>query len=217
MSLRLAVVAGALALAGCSQGDDATTDNWTADIAAIDCCATTRAPSPDSTRTLIFEPGADGKARVRLSAGWLRQEEVAVASLPAAAAWAPDGRGFFISESRGPGETSRFRLFRTPENGAPAELSEARGQAVAAYRTHAGCADDGSDPALSGLGWSRDGRRVLVRARSATPGSCGPGEGDLIMALAAEDGRVLERYEAAEAAARFAALIPAAGGGVTAP
>jgi hypothetical protein len=213
---RLAVVAAVVLLAGCGNDPVAhRSEAWSADIVSIDCCTTTRLPSPDSTRTLIFEPDADEKIHVRLSAGWLRQQEIAVTGMPSMASWAPDGRGFFISNGEGSGQTSVFRLFRTPDNGADIEIPAAHREAVAAYRAHVGCPADAFDPEVWGLGWSRDGRRALLLVQSSIHQPCGRADRYMVMAVAADDGRLLEQYDTAEAAERFAALIPANVRGVT--
>jgi len=213
---RLAGVAAALLLAGC--GDDPRrSEAWTADLVGIDCCATTRLPSPNSTKTLIFEPDATGRVQVILSAGWLRRQEVGVADIPAVSSWAPESQGFFISDGEGSGQTGAFRLFRTPDNGAALELTAANRAAVAAYRAHVGCPAEASDPALRGLGWSKNGRRALVLAQPSIHKPCGQPDAYMVMAVALEDGRVLQQYAAAEAAERFGALIPANVRDVTAP
>lgn len=204
MTRGLAALAGALALVGCGQRDGASAENWTADIVSVDCCMTSRLPSLGGTKTLVFEPDGAGEVRVILSAGWLRREEIAAAAAPVLASWAPRSQGVFLSGGR-PGA---FRLFRTPDNGAASELTGAPGAIASAYRAQAECP---AGPELRGLGWSPDGRRVLVLASAP---SCSP----MVMTLDAGDGRVLERHGADEAARRFADLMPPAGApGVTAP
>lgn len=207
---RTAAVAALAVLAGCGNDPAAhRSEAWSADVVSIDCCTPTRLPSPDSTRTLIFEPDADEKVHVRLSAGWLHQQEIAVTDIPSLASWAPDGQGFFISDGEGSGQTSTFRLFRTPDNGVDRELPAAQREAVAAYRAHVGCPAAAFDPEVWGLGWSRDGRRALVLVQASIHQPCGRADRYLVMAVAADDGRLLEQYDTAEAAGRFAALIPA--------
>ena len=203
---RLAVLAGALTLAACGQEDGSSTENWTADVVTVDCCTTSRLPSPSGTKTLIFEPDGAEEVRVILSAGWLRREEIAAAAAPILASWGPRSQGVFLSGGR-PGD---FRLFRTPDNGAATELTGAPEAIASAYRAQSEC-PAASAPELRGLGWSADGRRVLVLAGA-------PSCSSMVMALDAGDGRVLERYGADEAARRFAGLVPSAGAsGVTAP
>lgn len=198
-----AVLAGVLVLlAGCGQGDGAGTDRWTGDIVAIDCCATSRLPSPGGATTLVFEPDGAGRVRVILSAGWLRRQEIAVAAAPVLASWSPRSDGVFLSAGR-PGD---FRLFRTPDNGAATEVTGAPEAVASVYGAQPECA--AAEPRLQGLAWSADGRRVLVLA--AAP-SCSP----MVMEVAVEDGRVLEQYGADEAARRFPDLMLP--GGVTAP
>lgn len=218
MKGRLAGVAAALLLSGC--GDDPRTrqsEAWAADIVSIDCCTTTRLPSPNSTKTLIFEPDAAEKVHVILSAGWLRRQEVGVTDIPSMASWAPGSQAFFISDGEGSGQTSAFRLFRTPDNGAAIELTAAHRVAVAAYRARVQCAAGAFDPEVWGLGWSKDGRRALVLVQSSIHEPCGRADRYMVMAVAADDGRLLEQYDTAEAAERFAALIPANVRGVTTP
>lgn len=213
---RLAGVAAALLLTGC--GDDPQrSEAWTANIVSVDCCATIRLPSPNSTKTLIFEPDAAERVHVILSAGWLRRQEIAVTDIPSMASWAPGSQGFFISDGEGSGQTSTFRLFRTPDNGAAVELTAAHRGAVAAYRARAQCPAEAFDPEVWGLGWSKDGGRALVLVQASIHEPCGRAEQYMVMAVAAEDGRLLEQYDTAEAAERFGALIPPRTRGVTAP
>lgn len=207
MKRRLAALAGAMMLAACGQEDGASTANWTGEVVTVDCCTTSRLPSPGGTKTLIFEPDGAGRLRVILSAGWLRRQEIAAAAAPILASWGPRSQGMFLSG----GQPGDFRLFRTPDNGAATELTGAPAAIASAYRAQAECPAAGSGLEIRGLGWSPDGRRALVLA-SAT--SCSL----MVMAIATEDGRVVERYAAAEAAQRFAGLMPApVASGVTAP
>lgn len=204
---RLAVLAGALMLAACGQEEGATTGNWTGDVVTVHCCTTFRLPSPGGTKTLIFEPDGPGEMRVILSAGWLRREEIAAAAAaPVLASWGPHSQGVFLSGGR----HGEFRLFHTPDNGPATELTGAPGAIASAYRTQAEC-PAASGPEVRGLGWSADGRRVLVLASA-------PSCGFMVMDVDAGDGRVLELYGADEAVRRFPGLMPpAAAPGVTAP
>ena len=214
MIRRLAALAGLVLLGGCGEEPAGRQgEAWAADIVGIDCCTTTRLPSPDSTKTLIFEPDPTGPVQVILSAGWLRRQAVAASEIPAVASWAPDSQGFFISDGGGEGRTGAFRLFRTPDNGATLELTAAPREVVAAWRAHVPCAAETSDPRTWGLGWSKDGRRVSVLVLA----TCGGVERPMVMTVAAEDGRLLERYDAAEDVERFTAMIPADLRGVTTP
>lgn len=202
-----AALAGALMLASCGQEDATSTASWTADIVALDCCTTSRLPSPSRAKTLIFEPDSAGRVRVTLSAGWLRRQEIAVAAAPVLAAWGPRSEGLFLSDGR-PG---RFRLFRTPDNGAASELTPAPAAIASAYRAQAECSAAASEPELRGLGWSADGRRVLVLASA-------PSCRSMVVVLAAGDGGVVALHGADEAARRFGNLLAsAAAPDVTAP
>lgn len=207
-------VAAALLLAGCGgepAGEQA--EAWAADLVGIDCCTTTRLPSPNSTRTLIFAPDAAGTVQGIVSAGWLRRQEIGATNTPAVASWAPGSQGFFVSDAGGLGRTGAFRLFRTPDNGGALELTAAPREAIAAWRAHVQCAAGASDPRTWGLGWSKDGRRVLVLVQ----GACGGVDRPMVVTMAAEDGRLLERYAAAEDVERFMAMVPADLRGVTTP
>lgn len=199
------MLVGALTLAACGQEDGSSTEKWTADVVTVDCCTTSRLPSPSGTKSLIFEPDGAGEMRVILSAGWLRREEIAAAAAPVLASWGPGSQGVFLSGGR----AGDFRLFHTPDNGSATELTGAPGAIASAYRAQGEC-PAASAPELRGLGWSADGRRVLVLASA-------PSCSSMVMVLDAGDGRVLERYGADEAAQRFAGLMPAGGGGVTGP
>lgn len=210
----LTALAAALLLGGCGEEPAGKQgEAWAADIVGIDCCAMTRLPSPNSTKTLIFEPAAAGKVQGIVSAGWLRRQEIGATDTPAVASWAPGSQGFFISDAGGVDRTGAFRLFRTPDNAAAIELTGAHREAVAAYRAHVRCAAEASDPRTWGLGWSKDGRRVLVLVQAL----CGGVNRPMIMTVAAEDGRLLERYDAAEDVERFTAMIPADLRDVTTP
>ena len=205
----LAIGATALISACGSQPGGTDGDVWTGTQTHIDCCATTRLPSPDSTKTLVFEPDDDERAHVRLSAGWLRQLEVAVLEGPAAASWAPDSESFFISDGEGSGQTSTFRLFRAPNDGSAREIPAAHAAAVSAYRSHVRCPAEAFDPEVWGLGWSRDGSRAVVLVQASIHEPCGSASNYMVMALATDDGELVEQYDTAEAARRFADLIPA--------
>jgi len=211
---RLAALAGLALLSGCGEPPPGTQDEaWAADIVGIDCCATTRLPSPNRTKTLIFEPSAAGTVEGIVSAGWLRRQEIGAVEIPAVASWAPGSKGFFISDGGGVGRAGVFRLFRTPDNGPALELTAAPRDVVAAWRAHVQCAAEASEPRTWGLGWSKDGRRVLVLALA----TCDGVERPMVMTVAADDGRLLERHDAAEEVERFTAMIPADLRGVTAP
>ncbi len=215
---RLVAVGITILVAGCGSppvvGDN---EVWPGDQSHIDCCVATRLPSPDGSKALVFQPDADEKVHVRLSAGWLRQYGVTLLEGPASASWAPDGKSFFISDGGGSGQTSAFRLFRTPDNGDVVELTSAHRGVVSAYRAHVQCPAEAFDPEVWGLGWSPDGRRAYVLAQSSIHEPCGRSDAYMVMAVATDDGRLLEQFDTAEATARFADLIPANVRGVTAP
>ena len=190
---------------------------WPGSQTPIDCCSTTRLSSPDGSKTLIFQPDADERAHVRLSAGWLRQYGITVLEGPASASWGPDAKSFFISDGEGSGQTSTFRLFRVPNDGDPIEIDAAQTAVVAAYRAHAGCSVEAADPEVWGLGWSPDGARALVLVQSSIHDPCGQSDEYMVMAVAVDDGSLLAQYDTPEAARRFADLIPANVLGVTDP
>lgn len=205
-------------VSACGNQPEAAPDGvWPGLKSQIDCCVATRLRSPDGARTLVFEPDEEEKVHVRLSAGWLGQRDITVLEGPATVSWAPDNRSFFISDSEGSGQTSTFRLFRAPENGAITELTLAHSVAVAAYRAHVGCPADASDPEVWGLGWSSGGDRAFVLVQSSIHQPCGQADRYMVMAVAANDGRVVEQVDTREAARRFASLIPGNVLGVTAP
>lgn len=214
----LVAVGGAAIVAACGDQPVATdNDVWSGTQHPVDCCVETRLRSPDGAKTLVFQPDADERVHVRLSAGWLRQTGVTVLEGPASASWAPDGRSFFISDGEGSGQTSTFRLFRVPNDGDPREVRAAHDAAVAAYRAHAGCPVEAADPEVWGLGWSLDGARALVLVQSSIHDPCGQADQYMVMVVAAGDGSLLARYDTPEAARRFGDLIPANVRGVTDP
>lgn len=198
-----------LGLAACGPDvEKKASDGWAKSVVSIDCCAVTSLASPDLSKTLIFTPdAAQETVAVRLSAGWLRQTSLRTVS-SAHASWAPRSRGFFISDGEGSGQTSRFYLYRAPDNGAPSEVEGVHDRAVAAYRAEVGCVVGASDPEVWGLGWDGSGARVYVLVQSSVHAPCGQADQYRVMAIATGSGDIVRQYDAAEAARTFGALIP---------
>jgi len=183
-------------------------DGWAKSLVSIDCCAVTSLASPDLSKTLIFTPDADqNTVAVRLSAGWLRQTSLGSVS-NARASWAPASRSFFISDGEGSGQTSRFHLYRAPDNGAPSEVEGVHERVVTAYRAEVGCSADASDPEVWGLGWDVSGARVYVLVQSSVHAPCGQADQYRVMVVATGSGDILRQYDATEAARTFGAIIP---------
>ena len=79
---------------------------------------------------------------------------------------------------------------------------------AATFRKDIGCPAAAADPAVWGIGWSKDGAQIFVYAQATVNNPCGS-QGDLRgMALNVSTGAIEHRYSEPEARRVFRHLLP---------
>lgn len=127
--------------------------------------------------------------------------------LPIGFSWSPRSDAFFVNDGEGSGMNSILRVFRLQGSGL-AELPDPNKVIAAAFRKDPGCATSAADPAVWGIGWSKDGLQIFAYAIATVNNPCGS-QGDLRgVVLNARTGSVDHWYSESDARRVFRGLLP---------
>jgi hypothetical protein len=127
--------------------------------------------SPDRTKRIEVEEGKgytlliDGRA-----VAWPDYGRYVVA--PIEFSWSPNSDAFFVNDGEGSGMYSVLHVFRL-EGSSVAEAPSLKKLTVEAFRRDIRCPAAAADPAVWGIGWSKDGAQIFAFAQATVNNPCG--------------------------------------------
>jgi hypothetical protein len=162
--------------------------------------------SPDKAKRIEIEEGKGYTLIVNgRTVAWPNYGKYVV--LPMVFSWSPTSDALFANDGEGSGMNSVLHVFRLQDSGA-VEVPDFYKIVVAAFRKDVGCPSAAADPAVWGIGWSKDGLQIFAYAQATVNNPCGSQDDLRGVVLNVKAGSIEHWYSEPEARRVFRDLLP---------